>query len=179
MSGRRRVATLLLAAAVSAGSACRSEPVQDTDSGQLVHFDTSTVRLVGRRDSVTLRVELAVTPEQRTMGLMERHQLDERAGMLFVHDTIQSADAGFWMFRTLIPLDIAFLDESGVIRSIRTMTPCVSTLAQGCPTYAPGVPYRHALEVNAGFFARLGFAVGDSVDLRAARSRSKGSRDGG
>jgi uncharacterized membrane protein (UPF0127 family) len=70
------------------------------------------------------------------------------------------------MYRTRIPLDIAFLDSAGVIRAVRSMTPCTATIAQGCPTYTPDVPYQFALEVNAGYFARHGVGVGDSVLLR-------------
>jgi len=176
---RARAGALIVAAIVVAPSACDNERVQETDYSQVVRFDTTTVRLSGRRGTVTLRVELALSPDQRTMGLMERRQLDEGVGMLFVHDSIQPAEAGFWMFRTRIPLDIAFLDEGGVIRAMRTMTPCETTLAQGCPTYAPGVPYRYALEVNAGFLARHGLTIGDSADLRAARSRAPGPSAGG
>ena len=67
------------------------------------------------------------------------------------------------MYRTRIPLDIAFLVSAGVIRAVRSMTPCPTTIAQGCPTYAPNVPYRYALEVNAGFFARHGITSGHSL----------------
>jgi hypothetical protein len=31
------------------------------------------------------------------------------AGMLFVYDSTQPGNAGFWMYRTRIPLDIAFV----------------------------------------------------------------------
>ena len=94
------------------------------------------------------------------MGLMERQRLADSAGMLFVYDSTQPPNAGFWMFRTRIPLDIAFLDSAGVVRAIRAMTPCEALLAQGCPTYDPGVPYRYALEVNAGYFQKHGIIVG-------------------
>jgi uncharacterized membrane protein (UPF0127 family) len=94
---------------------------------------------------------------------MERRQLGDNAGMLFVYDSIQPGDAGFWMYRTRIPLDIAFLDSAGVVRAVRSMTPCPTTIAQGCPAYTPDVPYRFALEVNAGFFARHEIAIGDSL----------------
>jgi uncharacterized membrane protein (UPF0127 family) len=45
------------------------------------------------------------------------------------------------------------------------MVPCETTVPQGCPTYPPGVPYQYALEVNGGFFARRGVAVGDSIGI--------------
>lgn len=135
----------------------------------VMSFDTATVRLVTARDTVPLALELAVRPEQKSMGLMERRRLAENAGMLFVYDSTQSGDAGFWMYRTRIPLDIAFLDSAGVIRAVRQMTPCPTTIAQGCPTYKPEVPYRYALEVNAGFFARHGVGVGHTLLLDDVR----------
>lgn len=138
-------------------------------------FDTARVRLAGLRDTVPLVLELAVSDEQKTMGLMERRSLDYNAGMLFIYDSTQPPEAGFWMYRTRIPLDIAFLDSAGVIRVVRSMTPCPSTVAQGCPTYTPGLPYRYALEANAGFFARHDIAVGHSLLLEDVPGTSFGS----
>ena len=159
---RHHVLSLLLCALVS----CTSEPAADAgEYDNVMAFDSTRVRLVRARDTLQLTLELAVSAEQKSMGLMERRQLADSAGMLFVYDSIQPGDAGFWMYRTRIPLDIAFLDSAGVIRAVRSMTPCPITIAQGCPTYAPDVPYRYALEVNAGFFARHGIGVGDSLRL--------------
>lgn len=159
-----------LATAVLAGTGCRPDTPDETDYSRVVAFDTATVRLIGGGDTLNLRVELAVTPEQKTMGLMERRSLGEHAGMLFLYDSPQPADAGFWMYRTRLPLDIAFLDSAGIIRAIKSMAPCEMNLPQGCPSYAPGVPYRYALEVNRGFFERQGMSVGDSVHLDDALS---------
>jgi uncharacterized membrane protein (UPF0127 family) len=64
------------------------------------------------------------------------------------------------MYRTRIPLDIAFTDSLGVVRVVRAMAPCTTTLPEGCPTYEPGTPYRYALEVNAGMLARWGVEPG-------------------
>ena len=136
------------------------------DYSHVMAFDSTRVRLVGKRDTLNLRVELALTPTQKQMGLMERTSLAEGAGMLFVYDSTQASDAGFWMYRTRIPLDIAFLDSVGVIRSVRTMVPCTTTIPQGCKTYTPDVPYQHALEMSEGYFAKHGIGVGDSLLLR-------------
>lgn len=131
-----------------------------------LHFDTSSVRVVTRTDTIPIAVELAVSSEQKSTGLMERRQLAEHAGMLFVYDSAQPPDAGFWMYRTRIPLDIAYIDSAGRIRAIANMAPCETAIPQGCPTYPPGVPYQYALEVNGGFFARRRVGVGDSVAIR-------------
>jgi uncharacterized membrane protein (UPF0127 family) len=145
--------------------ACRGEPQPEAEASALITFDTSRVRIVSRTDTIPLAVELARSPSEKTMGLMERTRLSDSAGMLFIYDSTQPATAGFWMFRTKIPLDIAFLDSTGVIKSIRNMLPCTAATAVNCPTYEPGVPYRAALEVNAGFFARRHVVVGDRVML--------------
>jgi uncharacterized membrane protein (UPF0127 family) len=137
----------------------KSAPADAPDE-HILDFDSATVRLATARETIPLALELAATPDQQHMGLMERHHLADRAGMLFVYDSLQPADAGFWMFRTRLPLDIAFLDSAGVIRSIRAMVPCTATIVEGCPTYEPGTRYRYALEVNAGALKRWGADTG-------------------
>ena len=162
-----RARTLVLVLGVLAGACGGGEGTADaTDYSHVMAFDSARVRLVGKRDTFDLRVELALTPTQKQMGLMERTSLPEGAGMLFVYDSTQASDAGFWMYRTRIPLDIAFLDSVGVIRSVRTMTPCETTIPQGCKTYTPDVPYQLALEMGEGYFAKHGIGVGDSLLLR-------------
>jgi uncharacterized membrane protein (UPF0127 family) len=157
----------LVVALVAALVGCKDKPADaSADYSHVMAFDSTRVRLVAKRDTFNLRVELALTPTQKQMGLMERTSLAEGAGMLFVYDSTQAADAGFWMYRTRIPLDIAFLDSAGVIRSVRSMVPCTTEIAQGCKTYTPDVPYRHALEMSEGYFAKHGIGVGDSLLLR-------------
>ena len=147
-------------------AACRGEtPRSDDTYEHVMSFDTTRVRLARASDTLGLHVELAVKPEQKSMGLMERRRLADDAGMLFVYDSTQPPDAGFWMYRTRIPLDIAFADSAGVIRSIRSMVPCPTEVAQGCPTYTPDAPYQYALEVNAGYFARHRIVVGNTLVL--------------
>lgn len=130
-----------------------------------VAFDSGTVLLKTDSDTLELSVEIARTNQQRSYGLMEREHLDEDAGMLFVYPNQQDGDVGFWMFRTLIPLDIAFIDREGKIVAIRQMEPCPSPNPQVCPIYSPGKPYLTALEVNRGYFADRNIDVGDRVVL--------------
>ena len=172
---RRRGARTLLCTALLAMAACAdSAESADAADQHVIDFDTATVRLAAR-DTVPLVLELARTTAQERMGLMERRHLAERAGMLFVYDSLQPPAAGFWMFRTRIPLDIAFLDSAGVIRSTRAMIPCTATIPEGCETYLPGTPYRFALEVNAGMLQRWGAGVGARLlveDLPARRTET-------
>ncbi|MGH7616706.1 MAG: DUF192 domain-containing protein, partial [Gemmatimonadaceae bacterium] len=174
-SPTRRGMRVPFAVMLAFGIACADKSASDaSDTAHIMSFDTTHVRLATRRDTTRISVELARSVPQKTMGLMERRTLAESAGMLFVYDSTQGKDAGFWMYRTRIPLDIAYIDSAGTIRVILAMVPCTTTLIEGCPGYPPNVPYRYALEMNAGFFARHQIGVGDAViigDVPAASTK--------
>jgi uncharacterized membrane protein (UPF0127 family) len=153
------------AVALAIGGCASDAPDDDPAIPSTLHFDTAAVRIITKTDTISLAVEVAVSGEQKSTGLMERRQLADTAGMLFVYDSVQPPDAGFWMYRTRIPLDIAYIDPAGRIVAIEHMAPCESAIPQGCPTYPPRVPYQYALEVNGGFFARRRVLVGDSIFL--------------
>ena len=112
---------------------------------------------------IVLQVELARTPAQHALVLMNRRSLAPRSGMVF--EFTRPTTSAFWMKNTLIPLDIAFYDGRGRILRILTMKPC---LTAACPVYDPGVTYRGALEVNAGALRRWGVARGDRIVVRAS-----------
>jgi uncharacterized membrane protein (UPF0127 family) len=164
-------ALLLLPLALAACGAENAdpEPLTDAIADPLVAFDTTTLRVATARDTVVLRAELATTDEQRSFGLMERDSLPRDAGMLFWYPETQSEQGEFWMYRTRIPLDIAYVDSAGTIRSIVAMEPCTSPNPDFCPGYPAGAPYRGALEVNRGYFAQRGIAVGDRLLLEEIR----------
>ena len=107
--------------------------------------------------------EVAATQAQRNRGLMQRESLAENAGMLFLFDGPMAKGVGFYMYRTLIPLDVAFADPDGRIVSIMTMTPCPHDAPRRCKVYRPGRAFVSALEVNAGFFERHGVEKGDRL----------------
>jgi uncharacterized protein len=130
-----------------------------------VHWDRAAALVASAGDTVRIQVEVAETDEQRAYGLMSRDHLPEDAGMIFLHEREQPAEAAFWMFNTRIPLDIAYLDAGGRIVSIVQMQPCTSPYPQYCPTYPSGAPFQAALEMNLGWFERHGFRVGDQVTL--------------
>jgi len=102
-----------------------------------------------------LLVEVADTTQQRTKGLMSRTSLPWDQGMLFVFDSEQPLS--FWMKDTLIPLDIAFADASGVIFQIDSMEP------QTLTAHPSSRPAKYALEVNRGWFASSRVKIGDKI----------------
>ncbi len=124
-------------------------------------LERATLEVAGE----TLSVEVARQADERSRGLMERDALAPNAGMLFVYARQQPPASSFWMYRTLIPLDIAFLGAEGEIRAIRRMLPCQAASSAECPRYAAKVPFHAALEVNAGYFRRHGIEVGDRLPI--------------
>jgi len=107
--------------------------------------------------SATVTVELAATETERELGLMFRDSLAEDRGMLFLFATDQRG--GFWMKNTRIPLTIAYLDASGRVLELLDGKPFDET------SLLPSRPYRYALEVGQGWFARHGLGAGAAVVL--------------
>jgi len=113
----------------------------------------------GSGQVVTLSIEVADTPVERSIGLMNRESLPADAGMLF--DFQADVQVGFWMKNTLIPLSIAFIDKDGIIVHIEDMEPQTENLH-----FSPSL-YHYAIEVNQGWYAENDIDVGDRVELNA------------
>jgi len=126
-------------------------------------FRKGVLTITQGRRLVRLQVEVAETPAARAQGLMCRTRLDEHAGMLFVFE--ETARGSFWMKNTLIPLSIAFIDETWQIVDMLDMA-VEKDPAHPVAFYSPGQAYRYALEVNQGFFARNGITPGARVTYR-------------
>jgi uncharacterized membrane protein (UPF0127 family) len=97
-------------------------------------------------------VQLALTGEQKQLGLMQRKDMPAHEGMLFVFD--QPSTQCFWMRNTLIPLTAAFVADDGRIVNLADMKPL--TEQSHCSTK----PVRYVLEMNQGWFAKKGIKPG-------------------
>lgn len=115
----------------------------------------------GDGETVNMLVELAQTTEDRARGLMNREELGENEGMLFIFPDL--AVQNFWMKDTEIPLDIMFFDGAGKFINAHTMEPCAE---EPCTNYKSAEPAQFALETNAGFRAASGIGVGWMLDMK-------------
>ena len=97
---------------------------------------------------------------QEGMMFLELQDVSEKQGMIFVFR--REYPLAFWMQNTLIALDIAYLDEDGVIVKIYTMKP-LDTVTD----YSSGKYAKYALEVRAGLFKKLKVEVGQKVEIPA------------
>lgn len=107
---------------------------------------------------VSLHIELAKTSAERAYGLMNRDKLGENSGMLFVYN--REEYLSHWMKNVTIPLSIAFIDQSGIIKDIQKMKPLDASVS-----YLSRFPAKYALEVNQGWFEKNRVKVGDKVLL--------------
>ncbi|MDD9994080.1 MAG: DUF192 domain-containing protein [Rhodospirillales bacterium] len=103
-----------------------------------------------------IEVEVARTPEERGIGLMHRTELAPDRGMLF--DFGATRPVAMWMKNTLIPLDMFFADQSGLIVTIAEYTTPLSE-----KRIRSGQPARFVLEMIGGSAQRLGIAPGDRL----------------
>jgi uncharacterized membrane protein (UPF0127 family) len=103
----------------------------------------------------TIKAETAVTPEERSRGLMERKKLNDGEGMIFIFE--RNEILSFWMKNTFIPLSIAFIAQDGRIIDIKDMQPL------DLSSVVSSRAVRYALEVPQGWFSRAGIRTGDIV----------------
>ena len=121
-------------------------------------LETRELTIEGRYGSVSLSVELAITPEQRERGLMHRTELNDGEGMLFLFDRDQILS--FWMKNTIIPLSIAYIASDGRIVEIFDLEPLNLNPVRSSRSV------RYALEVPRNWFERAGLGPGDRLDVR-------------
>ena len=119
--------------------------------------DPGAVDLRGPFGSVRFDVEVADDAEARARGLMFVEEMAPREGMLFVFD--RTGPVSFWMENTLIPLDMLFVGEDGVVRRVHeNAVPLDRTAIPG------GDDIRYVLEINGGMAAMLG--IGEGAEMR-------------
>ncbi len=120
--------------------------------------------------TLPLYIEVPSSLNAFNAGLMFRESLGENCGMLFVFN--ESGEKSFHMKNTTIPLDIAFINEHGVIETIKELEP----LDESSITSDANVLY--ALEVNRRWFGDNNVKVGDKIlNIDESKDRKgKGSR---
>jgi uncharacterized membrane protein (UPF0127 family) len=111
-------------------------------------------------DGDRVLLEVAVSDQERALGLMFRDVLPPGRGMLFLFASEERWS--FWMKNTFITLDMVWLDGRGVVVDVRaSVPPC---RFDPCLSYLPAKAARAVVEFNAGYAAAHGIKPG--VTLR-------------
>ncbi len=99
--------------------------------------------------------QVALSPEQRQIGLMFRREMPQHEGMIFLFE--EPTKQCFWMKNTLLPLTAAFVADDGTIVNLEDMKP--QTENPHCSVK----PVRYVLEMNQGWFAKKGIKAGSKL----------------
>jgi len=137
--------------------------VQGTENEKRYVEITSAGGTTINKTFATIFVEIADEPSKISQGLMFRELLESDHGMLFLLN--RDDFHPFWMKNTKIPLETIYIAANGSIVDILEMEPCK---ADPCRIYNSKSKSRSVLEVNANLSKKLGFRIGDYVDISSA-----------
>jgi len=150
------VKILLLGALLSIGSvSCESQDLRRD-------IDISFIAPNGLASEV-FHSQIAKTENERSRGLMYRRSIEDNEGMLFIFQGME--ERSFWMKNTYIPLDMIFIDDKGVVKTILENVPPLTSTARKSK-----VPVKYVFEVKGGKARKSGIQEGflmkgDPADL--------------
>ena len=96
-------------------------------------------------------------------GMMFRTSVAPDHGMLFLHRG--PGKYPYWMYQTLIPLDMIWMDSSKRIVEIVANAPPCKTGAYQCPHYGGNETAQYVLELGGGMAKKYNLRVGDSISF--------------
>lgn len=99
-----------------------------------------------------INIEIADTPNKRARGLMDRTEMKEKDGMLFIFEDEEIRPHTFYMKNTRIPLDIMYFDKDSVLINIaRNAQPgAESAMSPGGTVAAAAGDSKFVVEINGG-----------------------------
>jgi len=110
------------------------------------------------KKEATVFLEVAVTPDQKSKGLMNRPSLPQNRGMVFVFRP--ESKVTFWMKDTLISLDMIFINKGTIVKIVKGAIPNQTEIV-----YPSDFEITEVVEVNAGFTNIHMIEVGDLVQF--------------
>lgn len=131
---------MLLTLALAAAPAIASRPIDAPDERLVIQ--------VSEDKQHEFRIHLAVSPSERSQGLMYVRKMPDDVGMLFVYE--RPTLISMWMKNTYIPLDMVFARADGSVSSVIHDTQPLSLSSQSSIE-----PVLFVLELNAGTARRL------------------------
>jgi len=109
----------------------------------------------------SLNSELAVTNEERQLGLMFRDKINYDQAMLFVFE--EEGFHSFWMKNMKFSIDILWLDrEKRIVHLETNVPPCKKS---PCPSYPALKPAMFVLEIKAGSVHKHQLKLYDRIEF--------------
>lgn len=112
-----------------------------------------------------IKVEYAISSEEKSLGLSGRTSLDPNSGMLFLFSQYENHRPSFWMKEMLFPLDIIWIKNGSIVDISKNVpNPPPKTPLLELPRYAPKTDIDSVLEVNAGWTTLHEVKIGDKLE---------------
>ena len=144
--------------ALSASVACSQPEANDKLS---LWFETPD-----GKHSEQFSMEIADTDPERHRGLMYRHSIGAREGMIFIFPN--ETEHSFWMKNTYIPLDMVFVGSDWRVAGVLENVPPLTEESRSV-----GKPSKYVLEFAAGTMRSLGVTAGTIVKTDATVPRGQ------
>ncbi|MBR9679925.1 MAG: DUF192 domain-containing protein [Candidatus Altiarchaeota archaeon] len=120
----------------------------------IAEYETTKLKL----GSDEFELEIADTRDKQIKGLMNRDELGDWKGMLFVFEP--ATRPAFWMRNVRFPIDIIFIDQQGIITEIwKNQEPCGFV----CTAQQPAELTRYVIEINTGASSQI--SIGDKIRI--------------
>ncbi|MHC4080547.1 MAG: DUF192 domain-containing protein [Planctomycetota bacterium] len=125
----------------------------------------------------TFKLEVAADARSRAQGLMERTEIDEHGGMLFIYRDVRRRS--FWMKNCLVDIDLLYLGSKGRIVGCHKMKKeprrredeTEAAYEWRLRSYRSRRPAQFVIELKAGSIDRLKIKPGQTIELDYSRLR--------
>lgn len=155
---KRYIAAILLSVVVIYAGWKMTAPV-DVQDAAVLSLSTVDVTVKAHGGDRSFKVEVADDPVEMEVGLMHRKSMDADRGMVFLFGATPRV-VSFWMKNTLIPLDMLFVDENGVIAHIHH-----NAKPQDLTPISSEKPVTTVIEINGGLAEKYAIQPGDQVEM--------------
>jgi uncharacterized membrane protein (UPF0127 family) len=123
------------------------------------------------------KLEIAADARSRARGLMERTEIDEHGGMLFIYRDVRRRS--FWMKNCLVDIDLLYLGSKGRIVACHKMKKepprredeTEAAYEWRLKSYRSRRPAQFVIELEAGTIDRLKLERGQTIELDYSRLR--------
>jgi hypothetical protein len=110
----------------------------------------------------SIKTEFVFDTATALRGMQFRSSIAPDHGMLFAHRI--PGKYGYWMYQTLIPLDMIWMDPQHTIVEIVENAPPCKTPASQCPHFGGNEVAQYVLELGGGMAKKYSLKLGDTIN---------------
>lgn len=109
-----------------------------------------------------IKTEFVYDTTDALRGMQFRKSMPSDHGMLYAHRI--PGKYGYWMFQTLIPLDMIWMDPKHTVVEIVENAPPCKVAASQCPHFGGNEVAQYVLQLAGGMAKKYGVKAGDTIN---------------